>query len=518
MTTRQLVITALFLALALALSIFESILPPLPTPIPMRYGLANVAVMGALLYLSYGSAAFITVGKSLFVLTTRGLLAGLTSFSGSILSLLAMIVLLVITKKNVPLLILSVTGALFHNLGQFLIFILISRVPLSWTFIIGLLLVLAITTGTISSLILKAVQRPMESWLKHSSYILLALVLIPLSLFSLSCAPADSLPRKQEALTTKYFDTVSRLIVYTDDQEQFDEWEGIMKRRLAELDQKFNIFDDSESAFNNLKMLNDQAGIAAVNLDKETMDLLELGIKAERLTDGRVNIMLGAVTGLWHQARQYSLANPEDSWIPADEDLKKAAGHCDIDNLVLDRTAATAFISDPEASVDVGAIAKGYALDLIVEDLKNAGAEDFLLDLGGNIHASGVNSLKKDKWTIGVKNPNPEQELGIIEVLSVQDMTVTTSGSYERSYTHEGRNYHHIIDPSTQYPGDIYKSVTIISPDGSWGDILSTALFLTSAEDIDFTISRFDNIEAYLVTSDDETISSDGLDLYLIEP
>ncbi|MDD4542054.1 MAG: Gx transporter family protein, partial [Eubacteriales bacterium] len=323
MKTRQLVITALFLAMALALSLFESLLPPLPTPIPMRYGLANVAVMAALLYLSYGSAAFVTAGKSLFVLSTRGLLAGLTSLSGSILSLLAMIFLLKISKNKVPLLIMSITGALFHNLGQLLIFLLISNVPVSWSFVIGLLLVLGLATGTISSLILKAVQRPMEAWLKHSSYIALACILISLSML-MSCAPADSEPKKNEALFTEYFDTVSRLIVYTDDEEQFDVWEDLMEKRLSELDQKFNIYDDSEGNINNLKDLNDKAGIAAVSLDKETLDLLDLGIEAEQKTEGKINIMLGAVTKLWNEARQYSLANPDDTWIPEAEALKAA--------------------------------------------------------------------------------------------------------------------------------------------------------------------------------------------------
>lgn len=517
MKTRQLVITALFLAMALALSIFESLLPPLPTPIPMRYGLANVAVMAALLYLSYGSAAFVTAGKSLFVLSTRGLLAGLTSLSGSILSLLAMIFLLKISKNKVPLLIMSITGALFHNLGQLLIFLLISNVPVSWSFVIGLLLVLGLATGTISSLILKAVQRPMEAWLKHSSYIALACILISLSML-MSCAPADSEPKKNEALFTEYFDTVSRLIVYTDDMEEFNAWEDLLERRLSELDQKFNIYDDSEGSINNLKDLNDKAGVAAVSLDKETLDLLDLGIEAEQQTEGKINIMLGAVTKLWNEARQYSLANPDDAWIPEAEALKAAAAHCDINDLLLDRSAGTAIITDPEASVDVGAIAKGYALDLIVKDLKAAGAENFLLDLGGNIYAGGINTLKNSKWSVGVKNPDQDEGIGVIEILSVQDMTVTTSGSYERSYKYEGKDYHHIINPATLYPGDIYKSVTIISPDGSRGDILSTALFLTPAYDINSYLSRFDNVEAHFVTSEGEKIISEGLDSYLIEP
>ena len=168
--------------------------------------------------------------------------------------------------------------------------------------------------------------------------------------------------------------------------------------------------------------------------------------------------------------------------------------------------------------VDVGAIAKGHAVDLIVADLKNAGAENFLLDLGGNIYGSGINMQSNEKWKIGVRNPNKEEEEAVIEVLSVQDMTVTTSGSYERSYTHEGKEYHHLIDPATLHPGTIYESVSVISPDGSWGDILSTAFFLTGVDSIDAEVSRFENVEALFITVDDERVESEGLGVYLIEP
>ena len=186
-----------------------------------------------------------------------------------------------IFRKKLPLLVLSVTGALFHNLGQFLIFLLISEVQLSWTYIGGLLLILALVTGTMTSLILKAVQRPMEAWLKHSSHVLLAIFMIPLIFISSSCAPADKKPARQEALFTQYLDTVSRLLVYTDDEEQFEEWSNILEQRLKEIDHKFNIFADSGGESNSLKDLNEQAGIAPVALDEETMALLELGIEAE---------------------------------------------------------------------------------------------------------------------------------------------------------------------------------------------------------------------------------------------
>ena len=84
--------------------------------------------------------------------------------------------------------------------------------------------------------------------------------------------------------------------------------------------------------------------------------------------------------------------------------------------------------------------------------------------------------------------------------------------------THEGKEYHHLIDPATLHPGTIYESVSVISPDGSWGDILSTAFFLTEVDSIDAEVSRFENVEALFITVDDERVESEGLGVYLIEP
>ena len=140
----------LLLAMALALSILEGFLPPLPSPVPIRYGLSNIAVMATLLFLGRREAFVVAVLKSLFVLMTRGLIAGLVSLSGTVLSVLVMMLMDWMTDRRVSLFLLSVIGAIFHNLGQFFILVTLLSYPLPLLYLIPMLIIFAVLTGLLS--------------------------------------------------------------------------------------------------------------------------------------------------------------------------------------------------------------------------------------------------------------------------------------------------------------------------------------------------------------------------------
>jgi heptaprenyl diphosphate synthase len=118
--TKQIVLTGLFFAIALVLSIIENTLPPVPIPVPgVKFGLSNIAVMFALFFLAKGQAYTIAILKALFVVITRGMIAGLLSLCGGLLSLTVMVLLLLLFKDRISYLVISITGAIAHNLGQF---------------------------------------------------------------------------------------------------------------------------------------------------------------------------------------------------------------------------------------------------------------------------------------------------------------------------------------------------------------------------------------------------------------
>jgi len=119
--TKQLVLTGLFFAVALVLSIVENMLPPVPIPVPgVKFGLSNIAVMFALFFMAKGQAYTIAILKALFVAMTRGAIAGLLSLCGGLLSLTVMVLLLLLFKDRISYLIISIAGAIAHNLGQFI--------------------------------------------------------------------------------------------------------------------------------------------------------------------------------------------------------------------------------------------------------------------------------------------------------------------------------------------------------------------------------------------------------------
>lgn len=155
--TKRLVLTGLLFAMALVLSVVEDMIPPLPIPVPgVKFGLSNIAVMYALFFLKRSQAYTIAVLKSIFVLITRGLVAAALSLSGGILSLTVMLLIIILFKEKVTYLVLSMFGAIAHNIGQLIAITLIYTGMYLWAYL-PVLLVSGAAAGIITAMLLKAV-------------------------------------------------------------------------------------------------------------------------------------------------------------------------------------------------------------------------------------------------------------------------------------------------------------------------------------------------------------------------
>lgn len=268
------------------------------------------------------------------------------------------------------------------------------------------------------------------------------------------------------------FDTVCTLYDYSGEgEESFDKKASLFLSLLSEYDAHFDIY--GEPAEGTIAYLNHMAGQGRVDILPDVEGLLLFGVDIYEMTRGTVNIAMGAVTSLWHDARC-----ADEPYLPSDTDISEAMRHCDIENFSLpgDGTAA---IYDKAMSLDVGAIAKGYAAELIAKKLENAGYTSLVIDLGGNLRAVGTKP-GGDGFETGIKNPLGD---GYSARLTLSDNAVATSGAYERKLTVDGREYGHITDPATGYPADNFASVSVLSPDAGIADALSTALFILSYED-----------------------------------
>ena len=283
----------------------------------------------------------------------------------------------------------------------------------------------------------------------------------------------------QRASWLDVFDTVTNLTVYGGAAD-FAEKAELLHQRLTEYHRLFDIYHTYEG-MNNLKTVNDKAG-EAVSVDPRILDLLEYGLTVYELTDGRVNILFGAVLTQWHACRQAALTAPSDARLPYKADLQEANRHTAPSLLEIDREAGTVRLTDPKASLDVGAVAKGYAAELAAAyAATELGFTSALLDLGGNLRAIGDKGGQP--FSVGVKNPDPDGADPYLLTVGVANGAAVTSGDYQRYFEVEGKRYAHIIDPDTLYPATYVRAVTVLCPHSGLADALSTALFVMSVEE-----------------------------------
>jgi len=304
------------------------------------------------------------------------------------------------------------------------------------------------------------------------------------------------------------FDTYTELTIYAADETEATRLATAARDELRTCHQLFDIYNTYEG-INNLKTINDNAGIAPVEVDQRIIDLLVFGKEMYELTGGRVNIAMGSVLELWHEKRTEGIADPESASLPDMDALEAAARHMDIDKLMIDELSMTVYLADPEMSLDVGAIAKGFATERAAQLLMADGAQSALLSVGGNVRAIGTRG-DGTPWQVGVQNPDLSESAGDIATVALVDRSMVTSGSYQRYYTVDGVRYHHIIDPQTLMPSTYVQSVTILTEDSALADALYTALFTVSVEQGAEILSNFPNAEALWVDMEGEIFQTDG--------
>ncbi len=312
-----------------------------------------------------------------------------------------------------------------------------------------------------------------------------------------------------------YFDTVSVIVGFETSQEEFDANAEFIESELAEYHKLYDIYK-SYSGINNLCTVNKNAGIQPVEVDLKIIELLDECIRLYDITKGRTNVAFGSVLSIWHDYRTWGTDDPENAKIPPRGDLLVAAEHIDISKITIDREKNTVFLSDPKMSLDVGAIAKGYATERIAKDLKAKGITGYTLNIGGNIRTLGTKT-DGSKWTASVFDPDPESETGSVMIVEIADKAFVTSGSYQRYYTVDGKQYHHIIDPYTLLPKFDFTSVSVVCHDSGLADALSTALFNMSLEEGEDLVDSLDGVEAMWMTANYEIYYSKGFKEYVLE-
>lgn len=326
---------------------------------------------------------------------------------------------------------------------------------------------------------------------------------------SCSANPTDAGEMKRySAQFLTLFDTVTTVVGYAHSKDEFSADVQRIYDGLEEYHQLFDIYETYDGIAN-LKTVNDMAGKAPVTVDRRIIDLLLFCRDIYDATGGKVNVVMGSVLSLWHGAREAGVMSPENAAVPERTALEEAAEHTGFDLLIIDEEASAVFLTDPAASIDVGAVAKGYAAEQVLRGMK----ENLLISIGGHIVAKGANPAAKTDWVVGVQKPGGGAE-EYLHTLYMRNLSAATSGDYQRFFVADGVRYHHIIDPDTLYPAAYWQAVTVVAADSAAADALSTAVYLLPLEEGKQLIAQF-GAEALWIARDGSLYYSDGFPAYI---
>lgn len=308
------------------------------------------------------------------------------------------------------------------------------------------------------------------------------------------------------------FDTFIQFMGYAKSQEEFEAMTQIGQARFLELHKLYDIYNDYEG-INNVKTINDNAGIKPVEVRQEIIDLILLSKEWYHKSNGKCNIALGSMLSIWHDYREEGIDNPPAAKLPPLNDLKNAMQYTDINKVIVDKEKRTVYLEDKNMRLDVGAVAKGYASEVVADELAAKGYTSFIISSGGNVRTVGQprDGLRK-KFGIGLQDPNgnpKDPEEPPIETVFLVDQSVVTSGDYQRFYTVDGKKYHHLIDPVTLMPADYFRAVTIITEHSGFADFMSTTLFLTPYEE-GLELANKLGVDAIWIMKDGTMIATDN--------
>ncbi|MEL7649636.1 MAG: FAD:protein FMN transferase [Sedimentibacter sp.] len=356
--------------------------------------------------------------------------------------------------------------------------------------------------------------------MKKTIPILLAGILI--FAFLTGCQNNQTTEPEKEPVYEKYsytfldtFDTVTQVVGYAQSEEDFNRYADKIHGRMLDLHKLFDKYNDYEG-INNIKTINDNAGIQPVKVDREIIDLLLMTKEMYQSVGTKTNVAMGAVLRIWSEYRDEAEADPANAKIPPMDKLLEANGHTDISKVIIDEENSTVYLEDPLMSLDVGAVAKGFATELVVNEIKEEGFVSGIISAGGNIRSFGkpMDGIR-DKWGVGIQNPDGvlgTSDESIIETVFLTDASVVTSGDYQRFYMVGDKRVHHLIDPVTLMPGDYFRAVSIVTEDSGRADFLSTTVFLMPYEEGRSLVESLDGVEALWILKDGTVQTTEGMD------
>lgn len=267
---------------------------------------------------------------------------------------------------------------------------------------------------------------------------------------------------------------------------------------MRNLEKKLNFYDENSE----ISLINRNSGIRFVKISEDTFNVIKNAKFCSELTNGAFDATIAPLVKKWS-------INSSSPKVLSIEEVNTVKSLVDYKDILLCEDSKSVMLARKDQEIDLGGIAKGYIADKIIELYKENGIKSGIINLGGNVKVLGKKSDDL-MWNIGIIKPEKHANENIA-VVSVEDMSVVTSGAYERAFSYNGKMYHHIINPITGYPAETdLKSITVICKDSVHADALSTSLFIMGKYKA-YEFMKSKQISGIMVTDDDKIIITKDL-------
>lgn len=292
--------------------------------------------------------------------------------------------------------------------------------------------------------------------------------------------------------------TVVDITVWTDDEPGAKKAADAVFAEFKRVDALMSSWlDDSAVA-----RINKAAGNGAIPVTPELFNLIQTAIDAGKESKGAFDITVGAFRGLWKFDQDI------DGSIPKKSEVVARAKLVNYKKVQLNGKDSSIKLARKGMRLTLGGIAKGHAVDQSVAIMRDKGFDNFILQAGGDLFASG--SKGDRKWRVGIRDPRGPRESSFA-VAEISNRTFSTSGDYERFVVKDGVRYHHLLDPATGRPATKSRSVTVLAPNALTADIWSTALFIMGHETGMKIVEARTELDAVFVDKDNHVHISSGL-------
>jgi len=246
--------------------------------------------------------------------------------------------------------------------------------------------------------------------------------------------------------------------------------------------------------------INRSGGKEGVKVSSEIIEVVKRAQEISKLSEGRFDITMGPLVQLWRKARERGMP-------PGIEEIKETLNLVDFRNLEIDDRKKV-FLKKKGMSIDLGGIAKGYAIDRAFDRLRDLGHRNLIVNAGGDLRVGGFKP--EGPWSIGIRHPRDSEK--IMARISAADIAIATSGDYQKFFIHQGKRYHHILNPTNGFPAEGCQSVTVLHKEGAMADALATAIFVLGPEKGYSLCQRLDGVDCLIVDEQGKVIFSPGLE------